>query len=307
MSKFTLNIGKHIWKNMKQTDSKGSAFVQSFVRINRYDIMSIRQKSRCISKDKTLQTKSALNFFRNSTATKTSDDTNISSFANFSQAKTCLKKEDTSKLNYDEIWEKFKSHFVALDCEMVENVYGMNQLARCSVVDSEGDVLLDVYVQPQHAVADYRHKYSGIKPEHIYSPTALHLSSAKKEVLSIVKGKIVVGHSIANDFKVLNFYQPQALVVDIQQLKELKLLMTRAGLRNKSNLKIMSKVILKRNIQVGCHCSVEDASATMQLFKRCFPSWAETYKHIIKARLENSSYFDDKYWKGVNEPDDNTT
>ena len=59
--------------------------------------------------------------------------------------------------------------FIAMDCEMVgigEN--GVNDmLARVSIVDQNGNVLLDKFVKPQEKVIDYRTKVSGIRPQNI--------------------------------------------------------------------------------------------------------------------------------------------
>ena len=58
---------------------------------------------------------------------------------------------------------------IALDCEMVG--VGPNgaesSVARVSIVDWHGAVLLDVYVQQRERVTDYRTKYSGIRKEHM--------------------------------------------------------------------------------------------------------------------------------------------
>jgi len=64
---------------------------------------------------------------------------------------------------------------VAIDCEMVG--VGPNgaesSVARVSVVNYHGAVLLDVYVQQRERVTDYRTKYSGIRKEHMLNGTAL--------------------------------------------------------------------------------------------------------------------------------------
>ena len=57
--------------------------------------------------------------------------------------------------------------FVAIDCEMV----GVGErgersaLARVSVVNFFGQVLLDSFVKPQERVTDYRTKWSGVRPK----------------------------------------------------------------------------------------------------------------------------------------------
>lgn len=61
--------------------------------------------------------------------------------------------------------------YVAIDCEMVG--VGPNgedsALARVSIVNFNGAVLLDAYVKPLEKVTDYRTHVSGIEPKHLES------------------------------------------------------------------------------------------------------------------------------------------
>jgi RNA exonuclease 4 len=56
--------------------------------------------------------------------------------------------------------------YVALDCEMVGVGPGGAEsvLARVSVVNFHGAVLLDAFVRPRERVVDYRTQFSGIRP-----------------------------------------------------------------------------------------------------------------------------------------------
>ena len=61
--------------------------------------------------------------------------------------------------------------YVAMDCEMVgvgpEGVE--SALARVTLVNYHGAVLMDEFVKPQEAVTDYRTHVSGVKPEHLHN------------------------------------------------------------------------------------------------------------------------------------------
>jgi len=63
------------------------------------------------------------------------------------------------------IEKKMRKLVVGVDCEMVgTGVTGKtNALARCSMVDFDGNVLYDKIVQPKGYVTDFRTKYSGIR------------------------------------------------------------------------------------------------------------------------------------------------
>ncbi|XP_026139819.1 interferon-stimulated 20 kDa exonuclease-like 2 [Carassius auratus] len=157
---------------------------------------------------------------------------------------------------------------VALDCEMVgTGPKGCrNELARCSIVTYEGDVIYDKYIKPINPVTDFRTRWSGIRRQDLLH--AIPFDQAQKEILKIITGKVVVGHAIHNDFKVLKYFHPACQTRDTARIP---LLNQKAGLpvNEMVSLKKLTKAILKKDIQTGKggHSSVEDAKATMELFK----------------------------------------
>ncbi|NWX67259.1 I20L2 protein, partial [Promerops cafer] len=157
---------------------------------------------------------------------------------------------------------------VAVDCEMVGTGPGgrTSALARCSIVTYEGDIVYDEYVRPEAPIVDYRTRWSGIRRQHMDG--AVPFRRARQQVLRILAGKVVVGHAIHNDFKALRYSHPKALTRDTSHIP---LLNRRAGFpENVSiSLKRLTKALLNQDIQVGKsgHSSVEDARATMELYK----------------------------------------
>nr|XP_057909026.1 interferon-stimulated 20 kDa exonuclease-like 2 isoform X2 [Doryrhamphus excisus] len=166
------------------------------------------------------------------------------------------------------------SKFLAIDCEMVGTgpKGWVSQLARCSIVTYEGDIVYDKYVKPSMPVTDYRTPWSGIRPRDLWDATPFH--QARKEVVKLLKGKVVVGHAVHNDFKVLQYSHPPAMTRDTSRIP---LLNEKAGFRANQcvALKKLIKVFFNRDIQMGCqgHSSVEDAQATMELYKVVEDEW----------------------------------
>lgn len=72
--------------------------------------------------------------------------------------------------------------YLAIDCEMVgAGPKGrISQLARCSIVSYDGDVVFDKFIKPSMCVTDYRTKWSGIRPRDLIEATPF--SEARKEV-----------------------------------------------------------------------------------------------------------------------------
>ncbi|MBN3304373.1 I20L2 protein, partial [Amia calva] len=164
--------------------------------------------------------------------------------------------------------------FLAIDCEMVGTgpKGRQSELARCSIVGYDGDVVYDEYILPTNPVTDYRTRWSGISRQHLRHATPFR--DAKKEILKILSGKVVVGHAIHNDFKALNYFHPPALTRDTSRIPLLNL---KAGIPEKepASLKRLTKAIFSKDIQVGRkgHSSVEDAKATMELYKVVEVEW----------------------------------
>lgn len=164
-----------------------------------------------------------------------------------------------------------------MDCEMVGvGPKGcISQLARCSVVSYDGDVVYDKFINPTMPVTDYRTRWSGIRHKDLVNATPY--AQARREILRLLGGKVVVGHAIHNDFKVLGYSHPAALTRDTSRIP---LLNQKAGfaVHQCASLKRLTKAIFNRDIQTGKkgHSSVEDARATMELYKVVEEEWERT-------------------------------
>ncbi|XP_065703626.1 apoptosis-enhancing nuclease [Patagioenas fasciata] len=196
--------------------------------------------------------------------------------------------------------------YVAIDCEMVgTGPQGrLSELARCSVVNYEGDVVYDKYVQPELPIVDYRTRWSGVTKQHMKN--AIPFKTAQAEILKILKDKIVVGHAIHNDFQALKYFHPKDRTRDTSQIPMLK---QRAGLpvRASVSLKSLARHLLRKKIQVGCkgHSSVEDAQTAMELYRLVEVQWETELARSLPSRppspitdptTDSSQYLDDRYW-----------
>lgn len=98
---------------------------------------------------------------------------------------------------------------LALDCEFVgTGTDGKDHmLARVSIVNEKGEVVLDYYVKPQKTVIDFRTEISGIRPEMMES--GQDFISVRETVKLLLHGRILVGHALKNDMLVLNLRHPR--------------------------------------------------------------------------------------------------
>lgn len=128
-----------------------------------------------------------------------------------------------------------------------------------SIVNFNGHVLLDSYVRPKERVTNFLTDVSGITPQRI--KTAPTLDELKPRIAALLKDKVIVGHSIHNDFEALEYMaHPTKLVRDISLFSKYKY----NGKRTK--LQTLAADHLQASIQ-GCdHNSVEDARAALGLY-----------------------------------------
>ncbi|XP_054998474.1 apoptosis-enhancing nuclease isoform X2 [Sorex araneus] len=194
---------------------------------------------------------------------------------------------------------------VAIDCEMVgTGPRGrVSELARCSVVSYHGDVLYDKYVRPERPVTDFRSRWSGITQQHLSK--AVPFQVARKEVLKLLKGKVVVGHALHNDFQALKYAHPRSHTRDTTCVPSL-LSPHGTPTRTRVSLKGLALELLHKKIQVGQHghSSVEDAATAMQLYRLVEDRWEEQVGGLCAqpedregdGSSDMQQFMDDRYW-----------
>ncbi|NXS29234.1 REXO4 exonuclease, partial [Pomatostomus ruficeps] len=164
---------------------------------------------------------------------------------------------------------------VAMDCEMVGvGPKGEDSIvARVSIVNQFGKCVYDKYVKPTEKVTDYRTAVSGIRPQNIN--TGEDFKTVQKEVAEILKGRILVGHALRNDLKVLLLDHPQKKIRDTQRYKPFK----QRVKSSRPSLKLLCERLLNVQVQTAEHCSVQDAQAAMRLYTLEKKKWEAAVKN----------------------------
>ena len=164
--------------------------------------------------------------------------------------------------------EEKTRRIVAIDCEMISTESNPNTLARVSVVDFDGNVLLDEYVKPKDKVRNYKTAVSGIKASHL--KFARPFEAVQQQVKEMLRNCTVVGHAISHDLQALDLVLPAEEVADTQKLYKLSHGVKAVSLRK------MVEAELGKVIQEAEHDSVEDARATMQVYRKLFLTYSNS-------------------------------
>ncbi|XP_013049430.3 RNA exonuclease 4 [Anser cygnoides] len=170
---------------------------------------------------------------------------------------------------------------VAMDCEMVGvGPKGEDSIvARVSIVNQFGKCVYDKYVKPTEEVTDYRTAVSGIRPENV--KTGEDFKTVQKEVADILNGRILVGHALHNDLKVLFLDHPKKKMRDTQKYKPFRQRVKSA----RPSLKLLCERLLNVQVQTSEHSSVQDAQAAMRLYTLEKKQWEAAIKNKSKDKL----------------------
>lgn len=177
---------------------------------------------------------------------------------------------------------------VAIDCEMVGTGFdGTNSiLARVSIVNLYGHCVYDKFVKPMEEVTDYRTDVSGIRPENLINGEDFNI--VQREVYNIIKNRILVGHSIHNDLKVLFLSHPNHMIRDTGRYFKI-------FFRNRTpSLRKLCENYLGVQIQNGEHDSVTDAQATMRLYTLFKAKWESSLRRRKTITREDTQLLEYK-------------
>lgn len=201
-------------------------------------------------------------------------------------------RETEKQKAQDELSDEYKARYVALDCEMVGiGTEGrQSALARVSIVNWNGETLLDTFVQVPTKVTDFRTFVSGVKAKHIQSSKAMSEKTCRETVAEIIRGKIVVGHALKNDWQALMLQHAIANCRDTATYRPFQRLAQNKKWRPR---KLRDLVLEHCGVTIQAtgqsHDSVDDAKATMQLFQTVHVAWEKELELKAKKKTLSAS------------------
>lgn len=131
----------------------------------------------------------------------------------------------------------------------------------------EGVPFIDDYISIREPIVDYLTSYSGITEDDLNPHTTKHsllpLKVAYKKLWILLNlGCKFLGHGLKQDFRVINIHVPKSQIIDTIDLFFLK-----SRLR-KLSLAFLAWYLLKEDIQMETHDSIEDSRTALQLYRK---------------------------------------
>lgn len=128
-------------------------------------------------------------------------------------------------------------------------------------------------------MTDYRSEITGIREGELTAEKgALPFEQVQKEVAAVLKGRVLVGHALHNDFKVLDLYHPWGDVRDTARYKPLR----EPGQMGQPSLKSLAKRVLGATVQSGVHSAAEDAATCMRIYHMHKLGWERSFAQSQK-------------------------
>ncbi|KAI4381223.1 hypothetical protein MLD38_007318 [Melastoma candidum] len=150
---------------------------------------------------------------------------------------------------------------LAIDCEMVLCEDGTDACVKVCVVDHRFEVKLDLLINPDKAVSDYRTTITGISAEDL-AGVECTLADVQKTLKNLLShGAILVGHALSNDLKVLKF--DYANIIDTSYIFK----NAYNSIHRRPSLSTLCKFVLDHELRKegAPHNCLDDATAVMKL------------------------------------------
>jgi len=176
---------------------------------------------------------------------------------------------------------------IAIDCEMMRSNIGQ-VLGRVSIINYEGETIFDTFVcYPEPIdITNTNEEFSGIGWNDIDPKNGAQLfPEVQTHLVELLRHRIVVGHDIQKDLTVISMNLPFCIArlqglaprltpvtfdIKVRETQKCRkyLQFANRGAHQGPSLKNLASKVLGRSIKQSRVSSVEDAIATMELYRK---------------------------------------
>ncbi|KAJ7599624.1 ribonuclease H-like domain-containing protein [Mycena floridula] len=165
----------------------------------------------------------------------------------------------------------------------------ISMLARVAIIDYQSQTVLDTYVVPTLKVTDYRTATTGIQPPHLTGGNAVQFSVVQEHIANLLKGNILVGHSLWNDLSVLGIAHPAVNTRDVGLYQPFRNALRFP--RQVVGLQTLAWQFMQRRYQQQESNPLENARAALDLYRTQQQDWETAIAHgTWPCALPPSSY-----------------
>ncbi|KAI0252647.1 hypothetical protein BJV78DRAFT_1200112 [Lactifluus subvellereus] len=158
---------------------------------------------------------------------------------------------------------------VAVQIVYTGDTANIPMVARVSLADYRGNVVLDTLVRPTHEVTDYRTAETGLVADHLTNAPLFR--EVRDHVLALIRDKIIVGHCLWQFLSVLCISHPTVDTRDVAAFVPF-----RRGLGCGSAtppLQVLVHRLMGRSMGLGYEHPLENARAALDLYRSAQHPW----------------------------------
>jgi DNA polymerase III epsilon subunit-like protein len=155
-----------------------------------------------------------------------------------------------------------------------------NVLARCSVVNYDGEVIFDKFVKSPEPITAFRTNVSGIKPNDIRDDNAISYQEVQSSMRILLKDRVVIGHCVDVDLHAMLLHHPAKMLRDCA---------TCVLLCPEAPIPLVDLIKTRLNMDVPSGPdAVQEARHCMLLYRTFEEAW-ETSLNVLSAKTPRGS------------------
>ncbi|KAF2072195.1 hypothetical protein CYY_006492 [Polysphondylium violaceum] len=178
--------------------------------------------------------------------------------------------KDYNELFQEESDDKSATKYLAIDCKVLEVEGNKSSIGKICIANQFGNIIYEKVVIPLENVIDYRTKYTGLTRD-IINRKGVKFFEVQKEVEKILRDKIIIGHDLNEDLKVLKLTYKKKQLRDALHFPQF----FNPTTKEQDSLKNISKRELKFSPDRWEVDGVRDAKLCMLLYLKCKKEWEQ--------------------------------
>lgn len=192
------------------------------------------------------------------------------------KTKNEVSEKCSGKKHHDAPMTKRDLYFV-LHCELVSIGHDSSAVARVTLINWDGEVVLDTFVQVPVPVTDFRG--TGIDPQLIASSNrqAMNFAKVRLTVHQILKGKILIGHNLHEHLTALGLSHPPSDIRDTARFQNFQYEeidgITGERIVVERSLVDLSCEFLQQELESEILAPMEACNVSLQLYKKFREVW----------------------------------